>query len=108
MTAVKTALSPALSFEALIASWNLTVIEVLATSFSGIIGKHLQSIALPEQTRVLYVARQNRLIMDFDAFFIEEGDRLFFLTANPEDKITLTSKLGVVNMKEHRREESFV
>lgn len=59
---------------------GLAFIEVAIYPFSTILGERLQSIRLPELTRVICLFRKGEPILDLEAVFLEEGDLIHLLT----------------------------
>jgi Trk K+ transport system NAD-binding subunit len=59
---------------------GLSLIEVRISQLSIARGQLLESLLFPENTRVFGVKRNNRMIMELEAVFLEEGDTVFVLT----------------------------
>jgi NhaP-type Na+/H+ and K+/H+ antiporter len=59
---------------------GLALVEARISHLSSMKGQLLESITLPDKTRLACVVRNGRAILDLDAVFLEENDALFLLT----------------------------
>jgi len=71
---------------------GLSLVEVRISQVSFAKGKLLGNIALPENTRIICVLRNNRAILDLDAVFLEEKDAVYLVT-DDEDTVRDTFML---------------
>ncbi len=61
---------------------HLSLIEIKITDYSPTVGKRLEGISFPENTRSVCVIRNHRPITELEALFLEEMDLVYLLTDN--------------------------
>jgi NhaP-type Na+/H+ and K+/H+ antiporter len=61
---------------------GLFLVEVKITEYSPTLGRRLEAIGLPENTKPLCVVRHGRKITELEALFLEEGDVIYLMTDN--------------------------
>lgn len=59
---------------------GLDLVEVKISQRSPVKGRLLSSVTIPENANIACVIRNHRPILDLEAVFLDEGDRVFLLT----------------------------
>ena len=64
---------------------GLHLVEVRISQVSAARGKHLESMTLPDRTRVVCVMQEGQPVLNLEAVFLHEGDFVYLFTEDEEN-----------------------